>query len=116
MLKSFGTMSYKKIGSFFVASLPGHTWDAGLKIWKKIQNSNFFILFASCVKNGTSHVLEVRFLVFRSDKRMNTIDANSLEDPGMLQREPFIETNFENNASMEEIISTSDNADIGFAS
>ena len=121
VFEKFISVSQNEFGispSYFV-SLPGYTWECGLKYTniklRTLQNKDMILLLENGIRGGISGVMGDRYV--KSDENTNIlyVDANNLYGFAMSQSLPYDEIKFETeNVCLEEILNTPDDSDIGY--
>ena len=106
-----------KINPLYCVSLPGYTWHCGLKSTgvnlKTLQDEDMISLIENNTRGGISSVMDDRYVISDDKKKILYVDANNLYGWAMSQFLPFDEIKFVN-VSIEDILSTPDNSEIGY--
>ena len=107
------------ISPLYFVSLPGYTWECGLKYTnmklQTLQDKDMILLLENGIRGGISGVMGDRYVKSDKDKNILYFDATNLHGFGMSQSLPYDEIKFETeNVCLEEILNTSDDNDIGY--
>ena len=106
------------INPFYCVSLPGYTWQCGLKYTginlQTLQDKDMILLLENNIRGGISSVMGDRYIKSDENKKILYIDANNLYGHSMSQYLPYDEIKFDNNITLEDIINTPDDSDIGY--
>ena len=106
------------INPLYCVSLPGYTWQCGLKYTginlQKLQDKDMILLIENYIRGGISSVMEDRFV--KSDEKTKILykDVNNLYGWAMSEYLPYDEIKFDKNVNLEDISSTPDNIDTGY--
>ena len=107
-----------KINPLYCVSLPGYTWQCGLKYTginlQTLQDKDMILLLENNIRGGISSVMGDRYIKSNENKKILYIDANNLYGHSMSQPLPFDEITFDNNVTSEDILNTPDDSDIGY--
>ena len=107
-----------KINPLFCVSLPGYTWQCGLKYTginlQTLQDKDMILLIENNIRGGISSVMGVRYIKSDENKKILYIDANNLYGHSMSEPLPYDEIKFDNTVKLEEILNTPDDSDIGY--
>ena len=107
-----------KINLLYCISLPGYTWQCGLKYtgvnFQTLQDKDMILLLENNIRGGISSVMGDRYIKSDDNKKILYIDANNLYGHSMSQYLPYDEIKFDNNLTLEDIINTPDDRDIGY--
>ena len=107
-----------KINPLHCVSLPGYTWQCGLKYTGKnlqtLQDKDMILLIENNIRGGISSVMGDRYIRSDENKKILYIDANNLYGHSMSQPLPYDEIKFNNNVELEDILNTPDDSDIGY--
>ena len=99
-------------------SLPGYTWECGLKYTglnlKTLQDEDFVLTLESNIRGGISSVMGNRYVKSDDNERILNIDANNLYGHSMSQPSHYDEIKFDKNVKLGDIINTPDDSDIGY--
>ena len=99
-------------------SLPGYTWQCGMKYTdinlQTLQDKEMILLLENNIRGGISSVMGDRYIKLDDNKKILYIDANNLYGHSMSQYLPYDEIKFDNNVTLEDIINTPDDNDIGY--
>ena len=106
------------INPLYCVSLPGYTWQCGLKYTginlQTLLDKDMILLLENNIRGGISSVMGDRYIKSDDNKKILYIDANNLYGHSMSQYLPYDEIKFDNNIKLEDILNTSDNSDIGY--
>ena len=106
------------INPLYCVSLPGYTWQCGLKYTGKnlqtLQNKDMILLLENNIRGGISSIMGDRYIKSDDNIKILYIDANNLYGHSMSQYLPYDEIKFDNNISLEDILNTPDDSDIGY--
>ena len=107
-----------KINPLYCVSLPGYTWQCGLKYTgmnlQTLQDKDMILLLENNIRGGISSVMGDRYIKSDKNKKILYIDANNLYGHSMSQPLPFDEIKFDNTVKLEDILNTPDDSDIGY--
>ena len=107
-----------EINPLYCVSLPGYTWQCGLKYTginlQTLQNKNIILLLENNIRGGISSVMGDRYIRSDDNKKVLYFDANNLYGDSMSQPLPYDETKYDNNNKLEDILNTPDDSDIGY--
>ena len=99
-------------------SLPGYTWQCGLKYIgikiQTLQDKDMILLLENNIRGGISSVMGDRYVKSSDTEKILYIDANNLYGHSMSQPLPFDEIKFDQNVNSEDILNTPDDSDIGY--
>ena len=107
------------ISPLYFVSLPGYTWECGLKCTniklQTLQDKDMVLFLENGIRGGISGVIGDRYVKSNENKKILYVDANNLYGFGMSQPLPYDDFKFETeNVCLEEILNTPDNSDIGY--
>ena len=106
------------INPLYCVSLPGYTWQCGMKYTdinlQTLQDKEMILLLENNIRGGISSVMGDRYIKSDDNKKIMYIDANNLYGHSMSQYLPYDEIKFDNNVTLEDIINTPDDNDIGY--
>ena len=106
------------INPLYCVSLSGYTWQCGLKYTginlQTLQDKDMILLLENNIRGGISSVMGYRYIKSNENKKILYIDANNLYGHSMSQPLPFDEIKFDNNVTLEDILNTPDDSDIGY--
>ena len=106
------------INPLFCVSLPGYTWQCGLKYTgiklQTLQDKDKILLLENNIRGGISSVMGDRYVKSDENGKVLYIDANNLYGHSMSEPLPYDEIKFDNNVELEEILNTPDDSDIGY--
>ena len=107
-----------KINPLYCVSLPGYTWQCGLKYTginlQTLQDKDMILLLENNIRGGVSSVMGDRYIKSDDNKKILYIDANNLYGHSMSEPLPYDEIKFDNNVELDEILNTPDDSDIGY--
>ena len=109
-----------EINPLYCVSLPGYTWQCGLKYTginlQTLQDKDMILLLENNIRGGISSVMGDRFIQSDKNKKIKIlyIDATNLYGHSMSQPLPFDEIKFEQNIKLEDILNTPDDNNIGY--
>ena len=107
-----------KINPLYFVSLPGYTWQCGLKYTginlQTLQDKDMILLLEIYIRRGISSVMGDRYIKSNGNKKILYFDANNLYGDSMSQPLPFGEFKFEQNVELEDVLNTPDDGDIGY--
>ena len=106
------------INPLYCVSLPGYTWQCGLKYTRinlqTLQDKDMILLLENNIRGGVSSIMGDRYIKSDENKKILYIDANNLYGHSMSQYLPYDEIKFDSNIKLEDILNTPDDSDIGF--
>ena len=120
VFEKFITTSFKtfKINPLYCVSLPGYTWECGLKYTdiklQTLQDKDMILLLENNIRGGISSVMGNRYVKSDENKKILYIDANNLYGWAMSQYLPYDDIKFDKNVTLEEILNTEDDSQIGY--
>ena len=107
-----------EINPLYCVSLPGYTWQCGLKYTGKNlqihQDKDMILLIENNIRGGISSVMGDRYIKSDDNKKILYLDANKLHGHSMSEPLPYDEIKFDNNVNLEDILNTPDDSDIGY--
>ena len=107
-----------KINPLYCVSLPGYTWECGLKYTnirlQTLQDKDLILLLENNIRGGISSVMGDRYVKSDENKKILYIDANNLYGLAMSQYLPYDDIKFDKNVTLEEILNTEDDSEIGY--
>ena len=107
-----------KINPLYCVSLPGFTWQCGLKYTginlQTLQDKDMILFLENNFRGGISSVMGDRYIKSDGNKKILYIDANNLYGHSMSQYLPYDEIKFDNTVKLEDILNTPDDSDIGY--
>ena len=107
-----------KINPLYCVSLPGYTWQCGLKYaginLQTLQDKDMIWLIESNIRGGISSVMGDRYVRSKENKKILYVDAINLYGHSMTQYLPYDEIKFDNTVKLEDILNTPDDSDIGY--
>ena len=107
-----------KIIPLYCVSLPGYTWQCGLRYTginlQTLQDKDMILLLENNIRGGISSIMGDRYIKSDDNKKILYIDANNLYGHSMCQYLPYDEIKFDNTGKLEDILNTPDDSDIGY--
>jgi hypothetical protein len=86
-------MSHFKIDPCHCCSVPGLTWQAGLKFidieLKLLPNIDNILFFEDCIRGGNSGIMGSRYSITDDNNELLYIDANNLYGWAMMEPQPY---------------------------
>ena len=112
-----------KINPLYFVSLPGYTWECGLKYTgihlQTLQDKDLILTLENNIRGGISSVLGDRYVKSNENKKLLYLDANNLYGHSMSQPLPYDEIEMWHGHPdhyinwLEEILNTRDDNEIG---
>ena len=106
------------INPLYCVSLPGYTWQCGLKYTginlQTLQDKDMILLLENNIRGGISSVMGDRYIKSDENKKILYVDANNLYGHSMSQYLPYDEIKFDNTVELDYIINNPDDNDIGY--
>ena len=106
------------INPLYCVSLPGYTWQCGLKCTginlQTLQDKDMIFLLENNIRGGVSSVMGDRYIKSDENKKILYIDANNLYGHSMSQTLPYDEIKFDKNVELEDVLNTPDDSDTGY--
>ena len=106
-----------KINPLNCVSLPGYTWQCGLKNTginlQTLQDKDMIFLLEINIRGGISSVMGDRYTKTDENKKILYVDANILYGLSMSEPLPYDEIKFDKNVTLEDILNTPDVSGIG---
>ena len=106
------------INPLYCVSLPGYTWQCGLKYTginlQTLQDKDMILVLENNIGGGISSVMGDRYVKSDKNKKILYIDANNLYGHSMSQYLPYDEIKFDNTVKLEDILNTPDDSDVGY--
>ena len=106
------------INPLYCVSLPGYTWQCGLKYTginlQTLQDKDMIMLLENNIRGGISSVMGDRYIQSDENKKILYVDANNLYGHSMSEPLPYDQIKFDNNVNLEDILNTPDHSDIGY--
>ena len=107
-----------EINPLYCVSLPGYTWQCGLKCTginlQTLQDKDMIFLLENNIRGGISSVMGDRYIKSDVNKKILYFDANNLYGNSMSEPLPYDEIKFDNSVNLEDILNTPDDSDIGY--
>ena len=107
-----------KINPLYCVSLPGYTWQCGIKYTginiQTLQDKDMILLLENNIRGGISPVMGDRYIKSDDNKKILCVDSNNLYGHSMSQPLPFDEIKFNQNIELEDILNTPDDSDVGY--
>ena len=106
------------INPLYCVSLPGYTWQCGLKYTginvQTLQGNDMILLLENDIRGGVGSVMGDRYVISDENKKILYIDANNLYGHSMCEPLPYDEIKFDRDIKLEDILNTLDDSDIGY--
>ena len=106
------------INPLYCVSLPGYTWQCGLKYTginlQTLKDKDMILLIENNIRGGISSVVGDRYIKSDENKKILYIDANNLYGHSMGEPLPYDEIKFDKNVKLEDILNTPDDNDFGY--
>ena len=106
------------INPLYCVSLPGYTWQCGLKNTginlQTLQDKDMFLLMENNIRGGISFIMGDRYVKPNDNRKTLYFDANNLYGLSMSQPLPYDGTRFDKNVKLEDIVNTPDDSDVGY--
>ena len=106
------------INPLYCVSLPGYTWQCGLKYTginlPTLQDKYMILLLENNIRGGVSSVMGDRYIKSDDNKKILYIDANNLYGHSMSEPLPYDEIKLDKDIKLEDILNTPDDSDIGY--
>ena len=107
-----------KINPLYCVSLPGYTYQCALKYTdiklQTLQDKYLILLIENNIRGGISSVMGDRYVKSDENNKIIYADATNLYGHSMSQFLPYDEIKFEKDISLEKILNTPDDNDIGY--
>ena len=126
VLEKFIKVSVNEFGinPLYCVSLPGHTWECGLKYTginlQTLQDKDLISTLENYIRGGISSVMGDRYVKPDENEKILYIDANNLYGHSLSQPLPYDETEMWHGhpdiyiKGLEEILNTQDDGGIGY--
>ena len=120
VLEKFIKISVNEYGinPLYCVSLPGRTWQCGLKYTginlQTLQDKDMILLLENNIKGGISFVMGIRYVKSDENKKILYTDANKLYGWAMSEYLLYDEIKLNNNVRLEDILNTPDDSDTGY--
>ena len=120
VLEKFMKVSVNEFGinPLYCVSLPGYTWQCGLKYTginlQTLQDKDMILLLENIIRGGISTICGDGYIKSDGNKKILYIDANNLYGQSVSQLLPFDEFKFDQNVKLEDILNSPDDSDIGY--
>ena len=120
VFEKFIKISFEKYGidPLFCVSLPGYTWQCGMKYTdiklQTLQDKDLILTLENNIRVGISSVMGVRYVISYENKKILSIDANNLYGWAMNEYLLYDEIKLDRNVKLENILNTPDDSDIGY--
>ena len=106
------------INPLYCVSLPGYTWQCGLKYTginlQTLQDKDMILLIENNIRGDISSIMGDRYVKSDENTKILYGDANNLYGHSMSQSLPYDEIKFDKNVKLEDILNTPDDSDIGY--
>ena len=113
-----------EINLLYCVSLPGYTWECGLKNtginFQTLQDKDLILTLENNIRGGISSVMGDRYVKSNENKKILYIDSNNLYGHSMTQPLPYDKIEIWHGDPdlymnwLEEILNTPDDSDIGY--
>ena len=107
-----------EINPLYCVSLPGYTWQCGMKYTginlQTLQDKDMILLLENNIRGGILSVMGDRYVESDDSKCILDIDANNLYGHSMSEPLPYDEIKFDKNVTLEAILNTPDDSNIGY--
>ena len=113
-----------KINPLYCVSLPGYTWECGLKYTginlQTLQDKDLILTLENNIRGGVSSVMGDRYVKSDENKKIIYIDATNLYGYSVIQPLPYDEIEMWHGDPdlymnwLEEMLKTPDDSDIGY--
>ena len=119
-LRKFIKISVNEYGinPLYCVSLPGYTWQCGLKYTginlQTLQDKDMILLLENYIRGGISSVMGDTYVIADENKKIIYVDANNLYGHSMSEPLPYDENNFDKSVKLEDILNTPDDNAIGY--
>ena len=119
VFENFIKVSVNEVGinALYCVSLPGYTWQWGLKYTgnslQTLQDKDLISLLENNIRGGLSSVMGDRYIKSDENEKILYADADNLYGHSMSQPLPYDEIEFDKNSKLEDILGTPDDSDIG---
>ena len=112
------SLNYFKINPLYCVSLPGYTWECGLKYTRitlqTLQDEDMLLLLENNIREGISSVMGDRYVTSEENKKSLYIDAINLYGWAMSQYLPYNDIKFDGDVKLEDLLNTSDDSEVGY--
>ena len=106
------------INPLYCVSLPGYTWQCGLKHTginlQTLQDKDLILTLENNIPGGISSVMGDRYVKSDENKKILYIDANKLYGHSMSEPLPYDEIEFDRDVRLEDILNTPDDSNVGY--
>ena len=106
------------IDPLYCVSLPGYTWQCGLKYTRinlqTLQDKGMILLIENNIRGGVSSFMGDRYVISDDIKKILFADAYYFYGHSRSQSLPYDEIKFDRNVKVEEILNTPDDKEIGY--
>ena len=107
-----------KLNPLYCVSLPGYTWEGGLKYTRiklqTLQDKDMISLLENNIRGGISSVMGDRYVKSEENKKILYIEANNLYRWAMCQYLPYDDIKIDGDVKLEDILNTSDDSEVGY--
>ena len=117
--EKFIKLSSKQYGInlLYCVSLPGYTWQCGMKYsdfkLRSLQNKDLILTLENNIRGGISCIMDDRDVQSDENKEILYVDANSLDGWAKSEYFPYDEIQLDENVKLEEVSNTPDDSDFG---
>ena len=106
------------INPLYCVSLPGYTWECGLKYTginlQTLQDKGMILMLENKIRGGISSVMGDRYVKSDENTKILYIDANDLYGWAMGQYLPYNDIKFDGDVKLDDILNTSDDSEVGY--
>ena len=106
------------IDPLYCVSLPGYTWQCGMKYTdinlQSLQDKDMILLLENNIRGGISSVMGDSYVKSDKNKKILYIDANNLYGWAMSESLPYGEIKLDKSVELEDILNTPHDSDIGY--
>ena len=96
------------INPLYCVSLPGYTWQCGLKYTginlQTLKDKGMILLLENNIRGGISSVMGDIYVKSDDNKKILYVDANNLYGHSMSEPLPYDEIKFDQNVKLEDIL------------
>ena len=107
-----------RINPLFCVSLPGYTWQCGLKYTginlETLEDKDMILFLENNIRGGISCVMGDRYIQSDETKKILYKDVTNLYSHSMSEPIPYDEIEFDRENKLENILKTTDDSDIGY--
>ena len=107
-----------RINPLYCVSPPCYSWQCGMKYTdiklQALQDKDMILLLANSTRGGISSVMSDRYNKSDENKKILYVHANNLYGRAMSEYLPYDKIKFDRNVTLEDILNTPDDSDIGY--